>query len=616
MIRIKRLCKFISLLLILSLLSGCDGASFGTSSSASGSWTLCIYLCGSTLESNQGWASKTLQELTSIDTSDNVSVVVQTGGSSKWDNPDVSAAENSRYLVDDDELSLLESAPADSMGNPETLASFLDFCNKKYPADHTAVILWDHGGGPLKGTCFDENNAYDSLSLKEIDEAFAKSKEERNGEKYDLIGFDACLMGSLETAEMLRDDADYLVASEEIESGAGWDYNVILDAMGNSSTAKDVAVSICDGYKAKCESRGKDATATLSVVDLSKVHRICDSLDKALKSLKKNRKSDASSLRRLAFSSKTAESFGGSTENEGLSNLLDIKGLAMSLMAEADLNGKGWSKVVEAIDEAVVYNVNGAATEGAHGLSIWYPKVYKRPELSEYMAQTSLSRYSKMINGLFSDYIGSVIYSDYGSIRKDGRYSVTIASGSHDSFYNLYVVNQRVDGDYTDTNVFIHDDWDNLTFGYRFDDAVRITLNGMTLDSQVISYDYDHIIYSCPVTLNGQKNYLRVAWLWDTEDDGHYEYLGVWNGVDDATGFSERFEDPLKAGDVVGAVSLNTGEEREKITIDGEITIEEKQKEPGHYRCWFVSQNLYGEEYESDALDYEVKKNGKVKAIN
>jgi hypothetical protein len=33
------------------------------------------------------------------------------------------------------------------MGEAETLADFLNFCNENYPADNRAVIFWDHGAG-------------------------------------------------------------------------------------------------------------------------------------------------------------------------------------------------------------------------------------------------------------------------------------------------------------------------------------------------------------------------------------------------------------------------------------------------------------------------------------
>lgn len=66
-----------------------------------------------------------------------------------------------------------DSVPSASMGEASTLADFLDFCSTNYPADHTAVIFWDHGSGSASGVSFDEIYDYDSLTLDEIYNAFA-----------------------------------------------------------------------------------------------------------------------------------------------------------------------------------------------------------------------------------------------------------------------------------------------------------------------------------------------------------------------------------------------------------------------------------------------------------
>ena len=119
------------------------------------------------------------------------------------------------------------------------------------------MVLWDHGGGPLKGVCYDETRDYEALSLKELDEGLEAGVKARGGIPYDIVGFDACLMGSLETAVMLSDDAKWLVASEEIEAGAGWDYSELLHAISRKHDPVKVATAICDGYLKKCAKGGR-----------------------------------------------------------------------------------------------------------------------------------------------------------------------------------------------------------------------------------------------------------------------------------------------------------------------------------------------------------------------
>ena len=599
----------IALLALSLLLTGC--ASTGTlRGNAAETWTLCLYLCGSNLESRQGWASETLRELTEAKIPKNVTVAVQTGGSRSWLNDTVTAGKNERWLVQKGALRPVESGDAASMGEADTLAGFLRFCAEQYPADRTAVVLWNHGGGPLQGACFDELQSFDALTLAELGEAFAAGVAARGGAKYDVVGFDACLMGSLETAAALEDDAAYLVASEEIEPGAGWDYAAALAAMGRCAAPEDVAKTFCDSYMEKCAQRGKDASATLAALDLSKTEAVCAALDAALAQLLQTRGSEVSALRRLAFCSRAAEGFGGATESEGLSNLLDLRGMSAALASDPARNGGGWDAVAQAVDAAVLHCVNGSATRGAGGLSIWYPRAFRAFDLQSYAAASPLAGYAGTLTSLFSASLGKITFSDAGSLTEDGAFSVSVAPEAQDAFYDLYVVNRRLDGDYGDVNVDMEDDWDTLTFVYDPRWAVGITLCGMVLDAQTIAYDYDHILFSCPVTLNGEKSNLRIAWFWDSEEDGHYELLGVWNGVDHVTGFSDRLQTGLSSGDVIGARSLETDEVRETVTLDGEPVIDEAPLEPGTYACWFVCLDLHGNEYPSSVATYQVTEEG------
>lgn len=593
------------LLLPVLLLCGCGTPASGAAQDAGAnrSWTLCLYLCGSDLESKEGWASATINELRSARIPEGVSVVVETGGASSWQNQDVRADELGRYVVKDGELVALGSVAAASMGSANSLADFLTFCEKSYPAQNTAVVLWNHGGGPLKGACFDETHGKDSLSLGEMRAAFAKGVEARGGAPYAIVGLDACLMGSLETAATFDGQADYLVASEEVESGAGWDYAALLAAMEASANAEDVAKAACDGYMAKCASSGIDAAATLAAIDLGRVQDVRDALLGALASLEKTSDGKVGALRRLAVCSGEAESFGGKSAHEGSSDLVDLKEMAKELARDPALNGDGWDAVCDAVDAAVTSSVRGAAVKGANGLSIWYPRAFTRAQFEEYVAISPLDGYAKTLDRLFSASLGQVAFADDGSVDTNGKLHVTIAPQAADSFYGLYVVNRRVDGDYEDMDVTMTEDWDNLSFVFDPAAARRITLDGMTLDAHIADYDFNRTVYACPVTINADKASLRVSRVTDGQGSGRYELLGIWTGLDDA-GHADRIDKQLASGDVVSAVSLTTGKERQSVTISGKPVIEEAPLEAGTYECHFVALDLHGNEYSSKALTY------------
>ena len=228
--------------------------------------TVMIYMNGSDLESKYGYATADLSEILNSTLSDNVNVVIQTGGTKKWKTEGISAKTAQRFVVKDGKLVLVE----DNLGqlditDADTLSGFLSFCKTNYPADRNRLIFWDHGGGVVYGYGVDENvnDTYAALTLDEIQSAVADS-----GIKFEMIGFDACLMGGLETACALCDYSDYLIVSEDFESGCGWEYQNWLSLLGyNSSTSMtDIGKVVVDDFIK--ESISEDTEGVLALVDL------------------------------------------------------------------------------------------------------------------------------------------------------------------------------------------------------------------------------------------------------------------------------------------------------------------------------------------------------------
>lgn len=82
---------------------------------------------------------------------------------------------------------------------------------------------WDHGGG-WTGMGADETNDEDGLGIDEIAQGLDEGMAAAGVSTLDLLGFDACLMATYEVASTLAPYADYMVASEELEPGHGWNY--------------------------------------------------------------------------------------------------------------------------------------------------------------------------------------------------------------------------------------------------------------------------------------------------------------------------------------------------------------------------------------------------------
>lgn len=228
--------------------------------------TVMVYMNGSNLESSYGCATSDLKEMLNATLSDNVNIVIQTGGTSKWRNDVVSAKHSQRYIIENNALTLVDDTLDQlDITKSETLEDFITFAHRYYPANREILIFWDHGGGAVYGFGYDENvSDYDAaLTLDEIQTAIRNS-----GVKFEMIGFDACLMGSIETACALSDYADYLVASEDFECANGWEYQNWLSRFGTDSSVPmdEVAKTIIADFVK--ESQQSETDGILALIDL------------------------------------------------------------------------------------------------------------------------------------------------------------------------------------------------------------------------------------------------------------------------------------------------------------------------------------------------------------
>ncbi len=240
-------------------------------------YTVLIYMTGSNLESHYGSASKDILEMqkAAVDFT-RTNLILFTGGSVRW-NTNVPCTTNNVIDVSrgtEDWVVAQTEGNAD-MGSSYTLSAFLNFACEYYPADHYALIFWDHGAGPVWGYGSDELFGNDSLLLGEMKSAMENSPFDRN-RKLDFVGFDACLMGNLECMNMWADYAEYYVGSEELEPGDGWDYT-FLSAFNETFDPLVITGQIIDSYAAYYEDRRSDTfnpALTLACADLSRLGRV------------------------------------------------------------------------------------------------------------------------------------------------------------------------------------------------------------------------------------------------------------------------------------------------------------------------------------------------------
>ena len=334
-------------------------------------YTVMVYIVGSNLESRTGAATQDINEMTEAGLDyEKINLLLYTGGSCRWVSDIPNDTNSVLDLSMEPELRIAaQTSESANMGSPETLSEFINYCTRNYPAEHYALILWDHGGGPLWGYGCDELFGNDSLLLNELHAAMDTTQFGPEN-KLDWVGFDACLMGSIENAVLWKDYADYLVSSEEVEAGRGWDYH-FLSLLNESQDAEEIVKSIIDAFADYYEENRSSffsPDATLSVMDLSKTDELTGSVDVLFDAMKEE--IAAGGYAEINQARSRAKSFGLSAVEsiEEAYDLIDLRDFAGQL---EEYYPEECAAVTKSLDKMVIYSTSNV--KGASGVSIYLP---------------------------------------------------------------------------------------------------------------------------------------------------------------------------------------------------------------------------------------------------
>lgn len=234
--------------------------------------TVLVYMNGSDLETDDGEATDDLSEMVAAGSSDRVNVLVETLGTKQWNNRySISSATAQRHKLSGSGLQLVQNNVGSvNCGAAAPLTDFIRWGVKNYPADRYILLFWDHGGGPVYGFGYDDKTqSEDSLTVAEMQKALRDA-----GTVFDFIGMDCCIMSSIEVCCALYDFCDYMILSEDFESGEGWSYTGWLRALyeNTSLPTPELGRIIVDDMVAVNARQGEDAI--LAVIDESYMKRL------------------------------------------------------------------------------------------------------------------------------------------------------------------------------------------------------------------------------------------------------------------------------------------------------------------------------------------------------
>ncbi|MCS7180154.1 MAG: clostripain-related cysteine peptidase, partial [bacterium] len=252
-------------------------------------WTVMVYLDGD--NDLEEFAINDFLEMASIGSNENVNIVVQFDRINGYDRRFDNWTECNRFYVTYGMIPTRANSIKNwgdgiggrevNMGDPQTLIDFINWAKINYPAEKYALILWNHGSGwrtisileeigkkriPYKEVCYDDTSN-DYLSMKEVRSALSNNY-------FDLIGFDACLMGMIEVATEIKEFANIFVSSESPETTEGWNYTGFLLSLKNNpnATAEELTFYIINSTNQE----------TLAGIKLNKIGQLNQKLNQLL----------------------------------------------------------------------------------------------------------------------------------------------------------------------------------------------------------------------------------------------------------------------------------------------------------------------------------------------
>jgi len=595
------------------------------------------------------WGSDILDRIKSAEFPENFTVVVQPGGATAWKNEQVNPNRTRRFVKNGNELKEVYDAPVSNMGDPQTLADFLIFAKENYPADHTMVILTDHGGA-INGFGWDYIYGGDEhLSLRDLTEGFdtAYGVNEENP-PIDLLYFNACLMSNTDVINAMRGVTRYMIAGEEI----GWALSEYNEMWANkikenpNANALQLGKYMIDAYVANvtkaCSFQGEPNTTSMGLLDMSKAPKVSDAYMMFARNALENVADKPELL--LTCSKAVSTSVNFAVDNYKGYNVTDlglwIDGLKEFYPEESD-------KLVELIDDAVIYKRADNYLVDAHGISVYFPNFIEgTASLNLALDYINNISYSEDISALYYYKIAGCLNEKYTSYCKEqgikvpktidyaamsklrnyeldaaddagnikGSIPENAASVIRDVRYELCKVNENDNTvTYYGEDRYVNPD---ISDGIETDfEGKWVTIGGERFAVNVINVVDNCILYESPVMYHDFEYKLVIRCEVDREDrEVTYTIEGLRTPFE-SMATADRNLTELKPGSYITPIyessNINGGEittiKGSSVLYDNNTRICDGKLESGKYRARVVFEDMRGDDVYSAPVFFEVE---------
>jgi len=392
-------------------------------------WTFIVYMASD--NDLRAFAANNIRQMAAVGSNENVNIVahldIRLNGNKKV---------TRRYYIEKNKLNQMNHEPETQnmdSGDPKTLISCCEWAIENFPAEHYALIFWNHGTGVIdpksnriinpaelfsfnsrtntleldrsvgfldflqfadqeqRGICWDNTTGH-YLTNQNVDTALNYICTNVLKKKFSLIGFDACLMSMIEIAQQLRNYSEVMVGSQEVELGTGWNYSYVLQPLLTEQYGPfDLAKQIIRSYTRTYQDITHDFTQ--SAIDLRKSEHIEKNIDSVarllLEAIRHQHKNSVVQAIKISRSRKHCTHFDEPSYIDlyhFYSNLQSRIGRCSVSRAARALLQKISDEITQGkqlISNVVFSNTCGKNLKQAQGLSIYFPEHRIHPSYEE-----------------------------------------------------------------------------------------------------------------------------------------------------------------------------------------------------------------------------------------
>jgi|GEM_PF-1134063 len=340
------------------------------------SWTFMVYMAAD--NNLEGAGIDDFLEMAVAGSDPNLNIVVQFDRIPGYDGSYDNWTSTKRFRITPGMTPAAANALMDigeaNMGSPQTVIDFVNWARANYPADHYALIFWNHGGGWLSDLqprpegvtpedfCWDDTDGGDAITSAELYQVL-DSTTGGGVTPLDQVGFDACLMAMWEVDNQIKPFGSAVsVSSEELEPWDGWPYDTILtDLKANPDWAPaQLGYDIVQRYY---ESYGNSETQSAKDLGVAytELNHAVDALAEALVVYEPTYHNQYNTAR------SAAQDFGSS-----FIDLYDFAAKIETYVAQPEVHAAA-DALMAAVDAALIHERHGPSWPGAHGIDLYFP---------------------------------------------------------------------------------------------------------------------------------------------------------------------------------------------------------------------------------------------------